>query len=94
LQLAQELAESSTQGPLWLQLAQEPLKPQEQLAIVLPMDSWHLLRNAELRRAPALLPQFWPKRFGFMSLGKSWMWECEADIPILTPGRLRFALKT
>jgi 5'-3' exonuclease len=77
-----------------LHLAQEPLKPQEQLAIVLPMDSWHLLRNAELRRAPALLPQFWPKRFGFMSLGKSWMWECEADIPILTPGRLRFALKT
>jgi hypothetical protein len=88
------LAESSTQEPLCLHLAQEPLKPQEQLAIVLPMDSWHLLRNAELRRAPALLPQFWPKRFGFMSLGKSWMWECEADIPILTPGRLRFALKT
>ena len=102
-----QLADSSKQVPLWSQLAdsskqvplaeagvQEPLKPQEQLAIVLPMESWHLVRNADLRRAPALLPQFWPKRFGFMSLGKSWMWECEADIPILTPGRLRFALKT
>ena len=92
-ELAQELADSSTQEPVTIE-AQEPLKPQEQLAIVLPMESWHLVRNAELRRAPALLPQFWPRRFGFMSLGKSWMWECEADIPILSPGRLRFALKT
>ena len=93
LQLAQELADSSKQVPVVIE-AQEPLKPQEQLAIVLPMESWHLVRNAELRRAPALLPQFWPRRFSFMSLGKSWMWECEADIPILSPGRLRFALKT
>lgn len=93
--------------PLWSQLAtltssaetvvfiegQEPLKPQEQLAIVLPLESWHLIRSKELRRAPTLLPQFWPSAYGFMSLGKSWMWECEADIPILSPGRLRFALK-
>ena len=88
-----QLAECSTQEPIVIE-AQEPLKPQEQLAIVLPMDSWHLVRSSELRRAPVLLPQFWPRAFGFMSLGKSWMWECEADIPILTPGRLRFALKT
>jgi len=88
-----ELAVTGAQEPIVIE-AQEPLKPQEQLAIVLPMDSWHLVRNPALRRAPALLPQFWPSGFGFMSLGKSWMWECEADIPILTPGRLRFALKT
>jgi len=67
----------------------KPLEPQEQLSLVLPMDSWHLLRDRKLRRAPVLLPQFWPIRFGFISLGKSWMWECEADIPILLPGRLR-----
>jgi len=101
-------AESSMQAPLWSRLAAEssmqvqkqaplpadPLKPQEQLAIVLPLESWHLVRNPTLRRVPNTLPQFWPHRFGFMSLGKSWMWECEADIPILSPGRLRFAVKT
>ena len=83
-----ELASSVPQEYNVVQLS-EPLKPQEQLAIVLPMESWHLLRDKKLRRAPSILPQFWPTRFGFVSLGKAWMWECEADIPILTPGRLR-----
>jgi 5'-3' exonuclease len=88
-------AESSMQEPLLAESSmQEPLKPQEQLAIVLPLESWHLVRNPTLRRVPNTLPQFWPNKFGFMSLGKSWMWECEADIPILSPGRLRFAVKT
>ena len=91
--------------PLWADLSlytqnmyekevEEPaLKPQEQLAIVLPMESWHLLRDPRLRRLPTLAPQFWPTKYGFMTLGKTWMWECEADIPILTPGRLRSLLK-
>ena len=70
-------------------IPQAPIQPKEQLALVLPMDSWHLIRDKKLRQAPALLPQFWPTRFGFMSMGKSWMWECEADIPILLPERLR-----
>ncbi len=65
------------------------LQPQEQLAMVLPMESWHLVREHSLQILPSLLPQFWPTRFGFLSLGRAWMWECEADIPILTPGRLR-----
>lgn len=68
------------------------LQPQEQLALVLPMESWHLLRDTHLRTVPSLLPQFFPSRFGFLSLGRSWMWECEADIPILTPGRMKRAL--
>jgi hypothetical protein len=66
-----------------------PIQPQEQLALVLPMESWHLVRNPVLRAAPSSLPQFWPTKFGFMTIGKTWMWECEADIPILLPGRLR-----
>jgi 5'-3' exonuclease len=68
------------------------ITPQEQLAMVLPQDSWHLVRDSNLRRLPTLLPQFWPEKFGFMSLGRQWMWECEADIPILTPGRIRAVL--
>lgn len=70
-----------------------PLKPVEQLALVLPLESWHLIQNSKLRAMPILLPQFYPKRFGFVSLGKYWMWECEANIPIMTPGRLRSVVK-
>jgi hypothetical protein len=65
----------------------EEIKPQEQLAIVLPIESWHLLRNPVLRKLPSAMPHMWPRQFGFVSLGKSWMWECEADIPILHIGR-------
>jgi 5'-3' exonuclease len=68
---------------------QAPIQPEEQLAMVLPMESWHLIQNRKLRQIPSLLPQFWPTRFEFVSHGRLWMWECEADIPILTPGRLR-----
>ena len=64
-------------------------EPQEQLAMVLPLESWGLIRKAELRRLPSLAPQMWPRTFGFFSLGRKWMWECEARIPVLTAGRLR-----
>jgi 5'-3' exonuclease len=63
--------------------------PQEQLAMVLPLESWGLIRNPKLRSLPALLPQMWPRKFGFFSLGRKWLWECEARIPVLTAGRLR-----
>jgi 5'-3' exonuclease len=97
-----QLATSSQRVPLWSlvplfgatssSVQQAPLKPQEQLALVLPIESWHLIRDTKLRNIPRQLPQFWPQRFGFMSLGKAWMWECEADIPILSPGRMRIEL--
>ncbi len=76
-------------GPSPPQGTENPLQPAEQLAMVLPLESWHLIANRKLRAVPSLLPQFWPSRFEFMSHGRLWMWECEADIPILTPGRLR-----
>lgn len=69
----------------------EPPRPQEQLALVLPIESWHLIRDPSLRQLPVKIPQMWPSRFGFFSAGKRWMWECEADVPIFTPGRLRMA---
>ena len=77
------------QGPK----AQEPIKPAEQLAMVLPVDSWGLIRDPKLRRLPLLAPQMWPQRFEFLSVGRKWLWECEARIPVLTAERLREILK-
>jgi len=91
--------------PLWSDLAKftgELLKdtspgitplPQEQLAMVLPLESWGLIRDPRLRRLPHLAPQMWPRKFGFISLGRKWLWECEALIPVLTASRLRDILK-
>jgi len=69
------------------------IKPEEQLAMVLPLESWGLIRNPQLRRLPALAPQMWPKQFSFFSVGRKWLWECEARVPVLTAERLREILK-
>jgi len=88
--------------PLWSDLAGElergatvaatpvtlPVAPQEQLAMVLPMDSWWLVRDARLRALPGKLPAYWPSQFRFFSVGRRWLWECETELPILTPERL------
>jgi 5'-3' exonuclease len=71
----------------WAQ--RDQLKPQEQLALVLPMSSWNLLLKTPYRKLPSLLPQYWPQGFAFESFGKRFGWECEPMIPMLTPGRLR-----
>lgn len=68
----------------------EPLKPQEQLAIVLPLNSWCLMLNTPYRALPVKLPQFWPDNFHVETFGKRFGWECEPHIPMLTPSRLRF----
>jgi 5'-3' exonuclease len=66
-----------------------PPSPQEQLAMVLPLHSWGLVRDARLKTLPILCPQAWPVSFGFFSAGRKWLWECEARIPTLTAGRIR-----
>ena len=70
-----------------------PLKPQEQLALVLPMSSWGLLLKTPFRSLPATLPQFWPQGFALETFGKRFGWECEPMIPMLSPARLRCAMK-
>lgn len=91
--------------PLWEDLASEfgkgghesflapapstPVAPQEQLAMVLPLDSWWLVRDAKLRALPSKAPVYWPSAFGFFSVGRRWLWECEAEVPILTAERMR-----
>lgn len=63
--------------------------PQEQLAIVLPIESYWLIRDPVLKRLPYRAPQYWPLGYTLFSCGKKWMWECEAQIPLLTLDALR-----
>jgi len=58
--------------------------PVEQLCLVLPPASWHLIPSAKHQMLMAKAPYLFPKEFGFCSLGKRWFWECEAKIPIPT----------
>lgn len=66
-----------------------PLKPQEQLALVLPLSSWGLLMKTQYRLLPIRLPQYWPQGFHLETFGKRFGWECEPMIPLFTPARLR-----
>lgn len=60
------------------------IKPEEQLAMVLPLQSWHHLpAKSPLRSLPSLYPQFWPEQFGFFYPGRIRMWECEPLLPVL-----------
>jgi 5'-3' exonuclease len=69
------------------------VQPQEQLALVLPLESWSLIRNRDLRRLPRMAPQFWPTSFELFTAGHKQIWECEAEIPLFMPERLRQLLK-
>ena len=69
-----------------------PLKPCEQLAMVLPRESYWLVEDARLRRIPVLQPQWFPVEFDVHSIGKRWMWECEVLVPVVTKGALRAAV--
>ena len=70
------------------QTVRAPLLPQEQLALVLPLDSWHFVRDKRLRELPYKYPQFWCNGFSFFSVGRSMLWECEANIPFFPVSRL------
>jgi 5'-3' exonuclease len=86
--------------PLWEWLAEEKalpvlagtvsvrgseIQPTEQLALVLPLDSWHLLPpSCPQRILPYRAPHLFPTEFSFHSVGKRFFWECEAMIPIPT----------
>jgi len=67
----------------------EGLKPQEQLALVLPLSSWGLMLKTPYRDLPSRLPQLWPQGFHLESFAKRFGWECEPMIPMLSPARLR-----
>jgi len=56
--------------------------PVEQLCLVLPPASWHLIPSVKHRGLIKKAPYLFPKSFPFCSVGKRWFWECEAEIPI------------
>jgi 5'-3' exonuclease len=62
----------------------EDIRPTEQLALVLPLESWGLIPPGPERKLPQLAPQFFPAAFTFESVGKRFFWECESMIPLPT----------
>jgi len=70
------------------------IKPQEQLALVLPLASFWLIRDRKLRDLVRKAPQLWPSRFKLFMAGRSQMWECEALLPLFTMDRLRYYLES
>ena len=82
--------------PLWESLRTAPLPafpanvlvraqdihPVEQLALVLPLESWSLIPPCKERKFPSLAPQFYPSVYSFESMGKRFFWECESMIPL------------
>jgi 5'-3' exoribonuclease 1 len=78
--------------PTASQIEINPLKPQEQLALVMPLSSWWLVRDPTLRAIPNKAPQLWPSEIEFFTAGHMNMWECEAMIPSFNPEGLRYLL--
>ena len=68
---------------------EDPLTPEQQLALVLPIQSYNLITNSKYKLFPQKYPQFYPRSFGFHSLGKKWFYECESNIPIFTSKLMR-----
>jgi 5'-3' exonuclease len=67
-----------------------PLRPVEQLGLVLPRESWGLIPAQDpVARLPVVAPEWFPENFGIFSIGKRWLWECEPEIPIPTPAMMR-----
>jgi 5'-3' exoribonuclease 4 len=60
------------------------IKPVEQLALVLPLESWSLIPDCKEKALPVIAPQFYPSLFSFESVGKRFFWECESMIPLPT----------
>jgi 5'-3' exonuclease len=67
----------------------EPIEPEQQLVLVLPLHSYNLIQNPKYKNFPTRFPQFFPTKFKVHSLGKKWIYECESDIPIITSKFLR-----
>jgi 5'-3' exonuclease len=58
------------------------IRPVEQLALVLPLESWSLIPAGPEKKLPQIAPQFFPSKFSFESVGKRFFWECESMIPL------------
>lgn len=70
-----------------------PLKPEEQLAMVLPQSSFHLLPK-EFQALPTLYPHAFPIQWSLFSLGRKILWECEPLIPLIQPTQITTWIET
>ena len=70
-----------------------PLKPEEQLAMVLPQTSFHLLPK-EFQALPTLYPHAFPIQWELFSLGRKILWECEPLIPLIQPTQITTWIET
>jgi 5'-3' exonuclease len=70
-----------------------PLKPEEQLAMVLPQTSFHLLPK-EFQALPTLYPHAFPIQWTLFSLGRKILWECEPLIPLIQPTQITNWIET
>ena len=67
-----------------VQVKGSDIAPTEQLALVLPLESWSLLPPCPQRALPDRAPHLFPTEFSFDSVGKRFFWECESMIPVPT----------
>lgn len=65
-----------------------PLKPIEQLAMVLPQSSFSLLPS-ECRDLVRMYPYAWPTTWTSYSFGRRFLWECEPLIPLIQPMQIK-----
>jgi 5'-3' exonuclease len=65
-----------------------PLKPVEQLSMVLPESSFALLPK-EYDKLLSLYPVYWPVAWGTYSFGRRFLWECEPLIPLIPPSEIK-----
>lgn len=70
------------------QTKQPELKPLEQLAMVLPESSFHLLPT-EYSALPKKYPYAWPEGWGVFSFGRRFLWECEPLVPLIQPQQIK-----
>lgn len=75
------------------QTQRTPLKPLEQLAMVLPQSSFNLL-PPEFSQLPLLYPHAWPTQWAVFSLGRRFLWECEPLIPLVQPAHMKNWIET
>jgi 5'-3' exonuclease len=68
-----------------------PLQPLEQLAMVLPATSFHLLPPS-MQDLITHHPWAWPVAWSSFSLGRRFLWECEPRIPLIRPEQIRSML--
>lgn len=75
-----------------IQLRADDIRPVEQLALVLPLESWNLIppgTDLRLRTWPQKAPHYFPCAAGWEMVGRRYFWECEAAIPVPSIAELK-----